>query len=62
MATRITNIARMTNTELRAALIDAVACSNRYFYSSNWRLSRYWHYRAVELQQALDRLLLDTGR
>lgn len=45
----MTNIAEMTNTELEAALNEAVNTSNWYF-GDNETLCEYWHLRACELQ------------
>lgn len=50
----MTNTSEMTNTELQAALIEAVAQSNRYFEDGNWALSEYWHVHAVLLQSVLE--------
>jgi hypothetical protein len=45
---------RMTNTELQAALADAVDLSNWYFDDQNWHLAEYWHLRAVEVLALMD--------
>lgn len=47
----MTNKAEMTNTELQAALLEAVETSNRYFEDGDFRMAEQWHLRAVELQQ-----------
>lgn len=52
---RMTNTAEMTNTELQAALAEAVEWSNWHFEDQNWRMSEQWHLRAVELQAAVER-------
>lgn len=52
---RITNTAEMTNTELRAALDEAVDWSNWHFEAEDWNLSEQWHLRAVELHEAVER-------
>lgn len=51
----MTNTAEMTNTELEAALAEAVDWSNWYFDDSNWKMAELWHLKAVELQAAVER-------
>lgn len=46
----MTNTAEMTNSQLQAALAEAVEWSNWYFDDCNWSLSEQWHVRAVDLQ------------
>jgi hypothetical protein len=50
----MTNIAEMTNTELEAALREAVQTSNFYFADNEW-LCEQWHLKACDLQAELDR-------
>lgn len=51
----MTNTAEMTNTELQAALAEAVTWSNWYFDEQNWAMAEQWGLRAEELQAAADR-------
>jgi hypothetical protein len=44
----------MTNTDLQAALAEAVTWSNWYFEASEWWLAEQWHLVAVELQAEID--------
>jgi hypothetical protein len=50
----MTNTAEMTNTQLRAALDEAVRWSNWYFDGGEWWLAEQWHLKATDLQAALD--------
>lgn len=51
----MTNTAEMTNSELEAALAEAVDWSNWHFDDQNWHLAERWHLRAVQLTNELER-------
>jgi hypothetical protein len=45
----------MTNTELHAALAEAVEWSNWHFSDQNWHLAERWHLQAVRYTNELER-------
>lgn len=51
----MTNTAEMTNSDLEAALAEAVEWSNWHFDDQNWRLAEQWHLRAVQYTNELER-------
>lgn len=51
----MTNTAEMTNTDLQAALDEAVDWSNWFFEGEDFAAAEQWHLRAVDLQAAVDR-------
>lgn len=57
----MTNTAEMTNSDLQAALAEAVEWSNWHFEDQNWHMAERWHNRACGLQAEVHRRAGDVA-